>query len=163
MSRAEKIAWRKAAARDIPVIAAMAADFYRHEHLEFILRRFTTAVRDLIKSKSRGAVWVIESGGVAIGYAIVCCGFSVEYGGVTGFVDEFYIAPSHRSRGIGTETLEFLKREAAARGWVALLLEVVRGNRRAGALYRRAGFADTGRTLFVQHRIFPMVGKMRSR
>ena len=150
MSRADKIAWRKAAAADVPVIAAMAVDFYRHEHLEFIPRRFSTALRGLIKSKSRGAVWVIESGGNAVGYAIVCCGFSIEYGGVTGFLDEFYIAPSHRSRGIGSATLKFLRRAAVEQGWVALLLEVVRGNRRASKLYVRAGFSDTGRTLLTR-------------
>ena len=49
----------------------MAVDFYRHERLEFIPRRFTTAIRELIKSKSRGAVWVIESAGEFIGYAVV--------------------------------------------------------------------------------------------
>lgn len=150
MCRPEKPVWRKAVATDVPDIAAMAVDFYRHEHLEFIPRRFTAALRGLLKSKSCGAAWLIESDGKAIGYVIVCCGYSIEYGGITALVDELYVHAAHRARGIGTATLEFLSCEAKARGWPAIQLEVVRANVRAAALYKRNGFEDIGRTLLTR-------------
>jgi ribosomal protein S18 acetylase RimI-like enzyme len=45
-----------------------------------------------------------------------------------------------RGQGIGSEVLEFVKREAAALGVVALHLEVARDNRRARRVYERWGF-----------------------
>ena len=87
--------------------------------------------------------------GQTVGYVVVCHGYSIEYGGVTGFLDELYLLPAARGRGIGSATLRFLRKESGRRGWVSLLLEVVRGNRKAARLYARRGFADHGRTLMT--------------
>ena len=70
-----------------------------------------------------------------------------RHGGRDGFLDDFYLAPEARGRGLGRQALEALEREAQALGIRVLHLEVEGGNRRAEGLYRRSGFRDTGRRL----------------
>jgi len=49
-----------------------------------------------------------------IGYLILTLGYSVEYGGRDGFIDELYLVPAARGRGVGGKLLEFVLASAAA-------------------------------------------------
>ncbi|KZY39689.1 ribosomal-protein-alanine acetyltransferase [Roseovarius sp. HI0049] len=53
--------------------------------------------------------------------------------------------PAHRRQGLGRETLSAFEADAAARGAMRVFLEVSAGNTAAIALYRAAGYAETGR------------------
>ena len=57
-----------------------------------------------------------------------------------GFVDELYVRPGVRGRGIASEVLIALPRALAGVGLKALHLEVNSSNKSAQRLYRRAGF-----------------------
>ena len=70
----------------------------------------------------------------------MCFGWSVEFGGMEGFVDELYIRPGVRGRGVATEVLMALPRALGAAGLKALHLEVSTDNDTAQRLYKRAGF-----------------------
>ena len=74
-----------------------------------------------------------------VGYIAISFGFSLEMGGIDGFIDEFYIRANVRGRGMGSEVLESLLPALAQHGVKALHLEVSPGNR-AQKLYARAGF-----------------------
>ena len=91
--------------------------------------------------------WLFELEGRAVGYGVLTLGFSVEYGGRDGFIDDLYLAPEARGRGFGRQAMGFLEAEARALGIQALHLEVGAENARALALYRHSGFRDTGRRL----------------
>jgi ribosomal protein S18 acetylase RimI-like enzyme len=91
--------------------------------------------------------WVVRRTGEAIGYVIITLGYSVEYGGRDGFIDDFYLVPKMRGRGIGRALLRFALSQAADLGIKTLHLEVETGNEIATRLYRSAGFEETGRTL----------------
>jgi ribosomal protein S18 acetylase RimI-like enzyme len=56
-----------------------------------------------------------------------------------------WVEPAARGRGIGRSLLDAIVAWAAARGAEALELGVTEGNTAADALYRAAGFTDTGR------------------
>ncbi len=62
---------------------------------------------------------------------------------------DMVVIASHRGRGIGARLLADLERRARQRGYCKITLEVLSGNQRAQAAYRRAGFA--GYTLDPQH------------
>jgi ribosomal protein S18 acetylase RimI-like enzyme len=97
-----------------------------------------------------GRVWVIQDGAEAIGYVILTLGYSLEYGGRDGFIDELFIDEAHRGRGVGRETMRFVEdacRELRVR---ALHLEVERANTAAQRLYRKFGFADHDRYLLTK-------------
>ncbi|MDB5851690.1 MAG: family N-acetyltransferase [Rhodoferax sp.] len=52
------------------------------------------------------------------------------------------VLPAYRGRGVGAQMLALVEDLARARGACKLTLEVLQGNRNAGRLYERLGFAD---------------------
>ncbi len=99
------------------------------------------ALMPLLEGSPHGAVYLAGPARAPIGYVIVCFGWSVEFGGMDGFVDELYIRPGVRGRGLGAEILATLPKALAKAGLKALHLEVARDNERARRLYERSGFA----------------------
>jgi len=103
-------------------------------------------VNELLVNPSRGRVYLILEAEVAIGYLVLSFDFSLEYGGINAWIDEFFVRPDLRGQGIGSKTLEFAAQAAREHGARVLHLEVNRGNR-AIRLYRRHGFEDHDRYL----------------
>lgn len=91
-----------------------------------------------------GRAWLINDGGGPVGYVVATLGFAVQQGGRDAFIDEIYVAPAHRGRGLGQAALapaEAYLRGAQAR---AIHLAIKPELPRAAALYRRQGFVDHG-------------------
>jgi ribosomal protein S18 acetylase RimI-like enzyme len=99
------------------------------------------AVARLIESEHAGRVWLIRTGDETIGYLVLTFSYSLEFGGRTALIDELWISPDHRGRGIGSQALAFAEREARAADARGLFLEVSPDNAGAERLYARAGFA----------------------
>jgi len=95
--------------------------------------------------------WLVRNGERAVGYLIITLvitlGFSVEYGGRDGFIDDVYLVPEARGAGLGRRLLAFALAEAERLGVRTLHLEVDVENERATRLYRAGGFEETGRRL----------------
>ena len=72
--------------------------------------------------------------------------FSVEAGGREACVDELYLLPEVRDRGLGGRTLALVEDRAQALGVQRIFLQVERRNR-VLAFYRRAGYVDHDRFL----------------
>ncbi len=72
-------------------------------------------------------------------------GFGIEYGGADAFVDDLYLVPEARGRGLGTVVLGLLEEQARelGAGNLALFLVVDPDNTPAQRLYRRRGFEGT--------------------
>ena len=99
------------------------------------------ALRPLLEEDSKvGRVWWIVEAGKRVGYLVLCFGYSIELGGRDAFLDELFVVPAARGRGLGTAALEAVQAKAADLGVLALHLEVAVDNPRARALYRKAGF-----------------------
>ncbi len=60
-------------------------------------------------------------------------------------MDGICVAGEARGHGVGTSLLEAIAREANARGYQEVRLDVIDGNARARALYERRGFKAVGR------------------
>ena len=90
-----------------------------------------------------------EVDGVVVGYALLVSFWSNEYGGEICAIDELYVKPSHRSRGVSTSLFDEVIGDRML--WpghpVALELEVTPDNDRARALYERLGFRARNTTL----------------
>lgn len=98
------------------------------------------ALKPLLEGSPFGGVWLLGPSRAPIGYVVICFGWSVEFGGMDGFVDELYIRPSVRGRGIGTEVLINLPKQLSQNGLRAVHLEVSRVAVRTQEAYKRAGF-----------------------
>jgi ribosomal protein S18 acetylase RimI-like enzyme len=81
---------------------------------------------------------------------VLCFGWSLEWGGRDAFVDELYLEPDARGRGLGRAALRALVEEARAAGVVALHLEVDDTNTAGQALYRSEGFSGRARQLLTR-------------
>jgi ribosomal protein S18 acetylase RimI-like enzyme len=97
-------------------------------------------ITPLLDGSPHGAVYLIGPPRAPIGYVVICFGWSLEFGGMDGFLDELYIRPGVRRRGIASEVLQSLPRALAGAGLKALHLEVKRGDDTAKQLYARSGF-----------------------
>ncbi len=86
-----------------------------------------------------GLIWVAETGGKLIGYAIVVNFWSNEYSGLLQFIDELFIEPEYRNKGIGEEFINQLMTDKTS-SYKAILLEVNPENERAFKFYQRLGF-----------------------
>ena len=105
------------------------------------------AVLRLAAGEELARAWIVRRGDEAAGYLILTLGYSVEYGGRDGFIDDLYLKPDLRGQGVGGRLLAFAFEQAAALGINTLHLEVETMNERALGLYRAAGFEETGRRL----------------
>src|SRR6266852_2655398 len=74
---------------------------------------------------------------------------SVEHGGAVLFIDELYVAPDARRRGVARALLNRLLADSRASGVRAIELEVDEGHEPARALYRSLGFEANTRTPWV--------------
>ena len=108
------------------------------------------ALGELLARPELGRAWRILEGGAAVGYAVLCFGFSLEWGGRDAFLDEIYLEPAARGRGLGRAALRALVEEARAAGVVALHLEVDDTNSAGQALYRSEGFSGRARQLLTR-------------
>jgi ribosomal protein S18 acetylase RimI-like enzyme len=75
--------------------------------------------------------------GEPIGYCILTAFWSNEYGGLVTILDELYVIPAFRNKGIATR---FICHLADAKDYVAIQLECFPENTGAFNLYRRLGF-----------------------
>ena len=94
----------------------------------------------MLEGSPHGVTYLIGPGRAPIGYIVISFGWSVEFGGLDGYVDEFYIRPGVRGRGIGSEVMVSLPKALAGAGLKALHLEVRRDNDKVRALYRKLRF-----------------------
>ena len=99
-----------------------------------------SALTALLDGIPHGTAYLIGPARAPIGYVVISFGWSLEFGGLDGFIDELYIRKAVRGRGIATEVLLALPKALAAAGLRALHLEVDRQNEAAQKLYLRTGF-----------------------
>jgi GNAT superfamily N-acetyltransferase len=125
---------------ELPLLEPMVRAYYLEDGHSFHEQRQPRALAALADGEPLGRGWLIALAGHPIGYLVLTLGFSVEAGGAEGCIDEFYLVPAVRGRGLGGRTLELVL--AVAR----LYFEVEHGNR-ALHLYRRAGYVDHRRFL----------------
>ena len=136
--------------RDLDGVIAMMAQLYAHGDSEFDPARARKATQKLLSEPEFGGAWIIESDGEAAGYIVVVLGYSLEFGGRFGLLDELFVAEGHRGKGLGAEALAFAGRQCEERGWRALRLEVAQENEGAQTLYRRAGYRMHDRFLMTK-------------
>lgn len=125
----------------------MMRELYEHDGVPFDEARSRNGSLELMISPEQGRVWVISLGDQTAGYMILTYGFSIEYHGRYGFIDELFVREDFRGCGLGTAAVEQASAACRELGMKVILLEVAFENERAHALYSRLGFAEHGRRL----------------
>ena len=137
---------------DLARLDALVAAFHDEAGLPTSDDARRAGLLPLLEGIPHGAAYLIGPARSPIGYIIVCFGWSVEFGGMDGFVDELYLRRAVRGRGIAAEVLTTLPGVLAQAGLKALHLEVDRGDERLRKLYGRAGFRERERYMLMTRR-----------
>ncbi len=118
---------------DLERVMRLVGDFHQEEGInqDDPVRR--AAILPLLEGSPHGAVYLIGPARAPIGYVTVSFGWSIELGGMDGFIDEVYIRPGVRGRGIGSEVLLSLPKALAGAGLKALILRSIARPPRPGA------------------------------
>jgi ribosomal protein S18 acetylase RimI-like enzyme len=143
VTRAESI--RVATGADLERILPLMRGYYRDDGLEFNETRARGVMARLLGDARLGFVLIAEVEAQTVGYIVLCQSFSLEFGGLDGFLDELFVIREHRGRGIARRLIAAFEREAQLRGLVAVHLEVDRGNETAQRLYESRRYAKRDR------------------
>jgi ribosomal protein S18 acetylase RimI-like enzyme len=144
---------RLAGKDDLEQIISMLVDFYAEEGYPVDRAEISRVLSRLIEDRELGRLWLVVDAGAVVGYVAICFGYSLEYHGRDAFVDDLYLRPEARGKGLGTRVLEVVEPACRALGVRTLHLEVERDNSAAQALYRRRGFRDNDRLLLSKRLI----------
>ncbi|CAD0185396.1 putative acetyltransferase [Ruegeria sp. THAF57] len=146
-------ALRLARPEDLDRLMSLVTAFHTEEGIAQDADQTRNALAPLLEGIPHGCVYLIGPGRAPLGYIILTFGWSVEFGGMDGFVDEIYIRPAVRGRGIASEVLLDLPKALAGAGLTALHLEVDRTNEAAQKLYLRTGFKPRDRYMLMSKKL----------
>ncbi len=126
---------------DAPKLLPLIAAFHTEMGFDTTPEQQTAAVAPLLSGSPHGAIWMIGPRKAPVGYVAITFGWSLEFGGMDAFVDELYIRPAVRKRGMGGEALNGLAKALGDGGVRALHLEVDRDDEDTQRFYTRARFS----------------------
>lgn len=126
--------------RQIDDLLPMVAAFHKFEGVEQDTQSRRNSIAQLLLAPDLGPVWMIYDEQQLAGYIAICYGYSIEFGGRDGFIDEFYLYEKFRGKGTGREVLQQVLAKLREDDIRALHLEVARTNQSALELYRSEGF-----------------------
>lgn len=143
------ISFRFAEQADIAALLPLMKDFYAFERLQYDADLLRQLLLQLIGSQDLGRLILCEESGNLVGYMVLGFGFSLEFHGKDCFIDEFYVVPPYRSRGIGQAAVDFAVGVCRSAGIKAVHLEADHINVRGYEFYKRLGFKDHPRHLMT--------------
>ena len=146
------VIFRPAVREDEQVLLGMMRSLAEQEPGAYFFDEPTVCevLRKLLASPDLGHVWVFFEEKTPVGYMALTYGYSFEYHGREAFIDELYIEPQYRRKGIGRRAMQFVEQHARELGVNAIHLEVDQGNDPAAAFYRRSGYDDHSRFLMTK-------------
>ena len=119
----------------IDTAVLMMQDFYSMNHYPIDTDVSKQLFETFIADKNLGRAWLIYHNNAVVGYVILIFIFSFEYQGKIAFLDELFLSEGARGKGIGKETIAFVKAESHNLSLKLLYLEVEPHNNKAQKLY----------------------------
>ncbi|MEG1743112.1 MAG: GNAT family N-acetyltransferase [Clostridia bacterium] len=136
---------RKITKTDREIFISMASQFYKSEAVlkDIPLKNYEITFDELMRSDVYAECYIFEIDGKTAGYALTAKTFSQEAGGIVVWIDEIFILPEFRSKGLGSEFLNFITKKSGANA-ARYRLEVEDENTGAIKLYERFKFRPLG-------------------
>ena len=129
--------------KDIPALLPLIEQYWIFEDVAgFDAARITKELRRFCADPALGSGWIAAVGGKAVGYLLAVYVFSLEHLGLTAEIDEFFVLPSARGKGLGDELLELAEAEFIRRGCTNVALQLGKGNDGARVFYRAHGYGE---------------------
>ncbi|EBA07354.1 GNAT family N-acetyltransferase [Sagittula stellata] len=138
-----------ATADDLPKLLPMVAGFHAEMEFGTDAEHHRAAIQPLLDGSPHGAIWLIGPRRAPVGYIAITFGWSLEFGGLDAIVDEIYIRPAVRGRGMGGEAVHGIAMALKDAGVRALHLEVDREDDKAQTFYARNKFKARDGYIFM--------------
>ena len=140
---------RQASRSDLADLLDLMREFYAEAGYPLRPERARAAFLPLLDPGELGQVWLADLEGQVGGHLVLTFCYSMEYGGRSAFVDDLFVRPALRNRGLGRALVQRARAVCEGLGVRAMHLEVARGNGPAQAIYRASGFESTDRELLT--------------
>ena len=141
----------RAAREDIPMLAGFLGELFKlEEDFEPDAERQAAALELILANPGHAMVYIIKIDGVTAGMVALHLSISTAEGGWCGRIEDVYLKPEFRRRGIGSRVMEELSPIALARGLKRLTLAADKDNAPALAFYAACGFDATNMTVLIQ-------------
>jgi ribosomal protein S18 acetylase RimI-like enzyme len=129
---------------DLPQLVALLGVLFSQE-AEFVPddTKQARALEKILSDESVGRIHVARDGGKVVAMASLMYGISTVEGGLAASFEDFVVLPGYRGKGIGSALLQYVIAEAKKQGVLRLTLLTDKQNKRAQALYRKLGFAES--------------------
>lgn len=143
----------RAGLEDLDVLADLAGKYHAFDGIPSSREARVAALEPLLADDSLGAVFLSRDRDRATGYIAVCLGYSIEFGGRDAFVDELFVEPGFRGRGLGHALVEHAAAFLNGKGVAAMTLEVAHANFRGAAFYEQLGFVKRERYFLMSRKL----------
>ena len=140
--------FRKMVTGDTAAYIEMATAFYSSPAVLHSIPQsyIENTVKAVLDGTPFADIYIFEENCIAMGYGLLAFTHSQEAGGLVCWLEEFYVSPALRGKGVGSAFLDFIKKEVPAARY---RLEVEPDNVRVKSLYRREGFVPLGYESYV--------------
>jgi GNAT superfamily N-acetyltransferase len=133
---------RQAHRDDIPTLLSLMSDFYAESGYVLDHARAESAFAAILSDERLGFVWLIDDETKDVGYFVVTLRFGMEYGGLIACIDDLFVVPQSRNKGLSTAALIQARDLCKTSGIRAITVEVGFGNGAAQAVYRHVGLVE---------------------
>ena len=134
---------RKAVINDVPDLLGLVEQYWAFENIAgYNPVRIAASLERLISHPHLGGGWIVHVGEKPAGYLLAVYVFSLEHFGLTAEIDEFFVLPEYRARGIGANLLRTAELTFVLAGCTNASLQLSRGNEAAREFYRRHGYSE---------------------
>jgi GNAT superfamily N-acetyltransferase len=137
-------------AADCRECARLLIDQLREHGIETSPDALARVLEVAITDMGRSFLMLARDGDRVVGVAYVATILSAEHCGPVAWLEELYVTPDCRHRGIGAALVTAVLERAKETGIVAVDLEIDAGHERVISLYQRLGFRRLERSRWVR-------------
>jgi len=136
----QPISTSAATEQDCAECASLLVEQLREHDVHVSAELLCRVLERVVADEQRGFVHLARAEGRIVGVAYVATILSVEHAGPSAWLEELYVMPAWRQRGVGSALVAAVLERARAAGMVAIDLEIDAGHTRAASLYARSSF-----------------------
>ena len=134
---------RAATGADLPALLPLVEEYWRFEDIAgFDAACIGRELGRALANAQLASAWIALVRGKPAGYLLAVYVFSLEHLGLTAEIDEFFVLPSARGKGLGDALLSAAEAEFTRRGCTNVSLQLGKGNEGARVFYRAHGYAE---------------------
>jgi GNAT superfamily N-acetyltransferase len=141
---------RSASAEDIESVTSLLRKQLEEHRIDTSDDAVQLAINGMLADRDRGFILVALNDKRPVGVAYVSFTWTLEHGGKSAWLEELYVLPDERDRGLGKAMLRAVLEKAREAGCAAVDLEVEIQHARAERLYAREGFRPHTRSRWVR-------------